>query len=111
MRSITLFVEDYGHEEFITAWIERFSLSRNLGPCRDKALVVRFLPSGYHPLLRVSQDLSERQPRILLVLGQAADWTFALRLDCPGQPFRGPRALWRMRSIHTVSPTMEKRMR
>ncbi len=25
MRSITLFVEDFGHEEFITAWIERFS--------------------------------------------------------------------------------------
>ncbi len=25
MPSITLFVEDFGHEEFITAWIERFS--------------------------------------------------------------------------------------
>ena len=25
MPSITLFVEDFGHEEFITAWIDRFS--------------------------------------------------------------------------------------
>ncbi len=40
------------------------------------AVVVRFRPSGYHPPLRVSQDLSERQRRILLILSQGGDWTF-----------------------------------
>lgn len=40
------------------------------------AVVVRFRPSGYHPPLRVSQDLSERQRRILLTLSQRKEWTF-----------------------------------
>jgi ATP-dependent DNA helicase RecG len=40
------------------------------------AVVVRFRPSGYHPPLRVSQDLSERQRQILLILSQGGDWTF-----------------------------------
>ncbi len=40
------------------------------------AVVVRFRPSGYHPPLRVSQDLSERQRRILLTLSSRKEWTF-----------------------------------
>ncbi len=32
------------------------------------AVVVRFRPSGYHPPLRVSHDLGDRQRRILLIL-------------------------------------------
>jgi len=38
------------------------------------AVTVRFLPSGYHPPLRVSHDLTERQRRILLVLGNGSRW-------------------------------------
>jgi ATP-dependent DNA helicase RecG len=38
------------------------------------AVVVRFRPSGYHPPLRVSLDLSDRQRRILLVLGDRTKW-------------------------------------
>ncbi|HET6387491.1 MAG TPA: ATP-binding protein [Armatimonadota bacterium] len=41
------------------------------------AVTVRFLPSGYHPPLRVSHDLTERQRRILLVLSGGAEWTLA----------------------------------
>src|SRR5271157_150332 len=40
------------------------------------AVVVRFRPSGYHPPLRVSQDLSERQRRILFTLSSRKEWTF-----------------------------------
>ena len=40
------------------------------------AVVVRFRPSGYHPPLRVSHDLSERQRRILLTLSSRKEWTF-----------------------------------
>ena len=40
------------------------------------AVVVRFRPAGYHPPLRVSQDLSERQRRILLTLSSRKEWTF-----------------------------------
>ena len=40
------------------------------------AVVVRFRPSGYHPPLRVGQDLSERQRRILLTLSSRKEWTF-----------------------------------
>ena len=40
MRSITLFVEDYGHEEFITAWIDRFSLETQV-PVRIRRYSVR----------------------------------------------------------------------
>jgi ATP-dependent DNA helicase RecG len=43
---------------------------------RAGAVVVRFRPAGYHPPLRVSQDLTERQRRILLILSQGGDWTF-----------------------------------
>ncbi len=43
---------------------------------RAGAVVVRFRPSGYHPPLRVSQALSERQRQILLILSQGGDWTF-----------------------------------
>jgi ATP-dependent DNA helicase RecG len=39
------------------------------------AVVVRFRPSGYHPPLRGTQDLSERQRRILLILSQGGDWS------------------------------------
>ncbi len=38
------------------------------------AVVVRFRPSGYHPPLRVSHDLTERQRRILLVLSDRNKW-------------------------------------
>ncbi len=40
------------------------------------AVVVRFQPSDYHPPLRVSQDLSERQRRMLLTLSGRQEWTF-----------------------------------
>ena len=38
-------------------------------------VVVRFWRSGYHPPMRVSHDLTERQRRILLVLGDRARWS------------------------------------
>ncbi len=38
------------------------------------AVVVRFRPSGYHPPLRVSHDLTDRQRRILLVLSDGERW-------------------------------------
>lgn len=38
------------------------------------AVVVRFLPSGYHPPLRVSHDLTERQREILLILSSGQQW-------------------------------------
>ena len=40
------------------------------------AVVVRFRPSGYHPPLRVSHDLSERQRRILQILGNGERLAF-----------------------------------
>jgi ATP-dependent DNA helicase RecG len=38
------------------------------------AVVVRFLPSGYHPPLRVSHDLTDRQRQILLILSDGQRW-------------------------------------
>ena len=38
------------------------------------AVVVRFRPSGYHPPLRISHDLTERQRRILLILSNREGW-------------------------------------
>ena len=40
------------------------------------AVVVRFLPSGYSPPLRVSHDLNDRQRQILLILSNTKEWTF-----------------------------------
>ncbi len=40
------------------------------------AVVVRFRPSGYHPPLRVSHNLTERQRRILQVLADGAKRRF-----------------------------------
>jgi ATP-dependent DNA helicase RecG len=40
------------------------------------AVVVRFRPSGYHPPLRISHDLSDRQRRILLALSDGKEWRF-----------------------------------
>ena len=37
-------------------------------------VVVRFLPSGYHPPLRVSHDLTDRQRQILLILSSGERW-------------------------------------
>jgi ATP-dependent DNA helicase RecG len=37
-------------------------------------LVVRFRPGGYHPPLRVSHDLTERQRQILLILSDRRKW-------------------------------------
>jgi ATP-dependent DNA helicase RecG len=50
------------------------------------AVVVRFRPSGYHPPLRVSQDLSERQRRILLTLSSRRQWTFPEIYDALDDP-------------------------
>ena len=50
------------------------------------AVVVRFRPNGYHPPLRVSRELSERQRRILLVLSQGGDWTFGKIYERPHDP-------------------------
>ncbi len=38
------------------------------------AVVVRFRPSSYHPPLRVSHDLTDRQRHILLVLSRGGQW-------------------------------------
>jgi len=38
------------------------------------AMTVRFLPSGYHPPLRVSHDLTDRQRQILLILSDRQKW-------------------------------------
>jgi ATP-dependent DNA helicase RecG len=38
------------------------------------AVVVRFLPSGYHPPLRVGHDLTDRQRQILLILSNGKQW-------------------------------------
>jgi ATP-dependent DNA helicase RecG len=38
------------------------------------AVVVRFRPSGYHPPLRVSHDLTDRQREILLILSDRERW-------------------------------------
>jgi ATP-dependent DNA helicase RecG len=38
------------------------------------AVVVRFRPSGYHPPLRVSHDLTDRQRQILLILSNGERW-------------------------------------
>ena len=38
------------------------------------AVVVRFRPSGYHPPLRVSHDLTDRQRRVLLILSERGMW-------------------------------------
>jgi ATP-dependent DNA helicase RecG len=38
------------------------------------AVVVRFQPSGYHPPLRVSHDLTDRHREILLVLSDQKRW-------------------------------------
>jgi ATP-dependent DNA helicase RecG len=40
---------------------------------RAGAVVVRFRPSGYHPPLRVSHNLTDRQRRILQILGDRAE--------------------------------------
>ena len=37
-------------------------------------VVVRFRPSGYHPPLRVSYDLTDRQRQILLILSDRQRW-------------------------------------
>jgi ATP-dependent DNA helicase RecG len=37
-------------------------------------VVVRFRPSGYHPPLRVSHDLSDRQRQILAILSDRRSW-------------------------------------
>jgi ATP-dependent DNA helicase RecG len=53
------------------------------------ALVVRFRPSGYHPPLRVSQDLTERQREVLHILSDGQRWRFQdilLRLAEPPAP-------------------------
>lgn len=51
------------------------------------AVVVRFRPSGYHPPLRVSHDLTDRQRRILLVLSDGERWRVRDILDkLPDRP-------------------------
>jgi ATP-dependent DNA helicase RecG len=40
------------------------------------AVVVRFRPNGYHPPLRVSHDLTDRQRRLLLILSNSKELTF-----------------------------------
>jgi ATP-dependent DNA helicase RecG len=40
------------------------------------AVVVRFLPTGYHPPLRVSHDLTDRQREILQMLSDGQRWRF-----------------------------------
>ena len=50
------------------------------------AVVVRFLPSGYAPPLRVGHDLSERQREVLLILSNGERWRFQdilTRLSAP----------------------------
>ena len=52
MRRVALFVEDFGHEEFITAWVQRFS--------RETGVPVDLLPysvRGGHG--RVLQELGQ----------------------------------------------------
>ena len=39
-------------------------------------VVVRFRPSGYHPPLRISHNLTERQRRILMLVADGAKWSF-----------------------------------
>ncbi len=39
-------------------------------------VVVRFRPSGYHPPLRISHDLTDRQRRILLMLSDGRERRF-----------------------------------
>jgi ATP-dependent DNA helicase RecG len=49
-------------------------------------VVVRFRPSGYHPPLRVSHDLTDRQREILQILGNGERWRFQdllARLSAP----------------------------
>ena len=43
---------------------------------RSGELIVRFLPSGYVPPLRISHDLTDRQRQILTVLGDGRRWKF-----------------------------------
>ena len=40
------------------------------------AVVVRFLPSGYSPPLRVSHDLTDRQRQVLLILSDGKEHRF-----------------------------------
>jgi ATP-dependent DNA helicase RecG len=40
------------------------------------AVVVRFRPSGYHPPLRVSHDLTDRQREVLHILSDRQRWRF-----------------------------------
>jgi ATP-dependent DNA helicase RecG len=40
------------------------------------AVVVRFLPSGYHPPRRVGHDLTDRQRQILLIVSDGKEWRF-----------------------------------
>ena len=51
------------------------------------AVVVRFRPSGYHPPLRISHNLAERQRRILLILSDRERWRIRDILEkLPDQP-------------------------
>lgn len=52
-------------------------------------VVVRFLPSSYHPPLRVSRDLTERQRRILLILAGGTKRSFSeIYQQAPDSPAR-----------------------
>lgn len=52
-------------------------------------VVVRFLPSSYHPPLRVSRDLRERQRRILLILADGTKRSFSeVYQQVPDSPAR-----------------------
>jgi len=52
-------------------------------------VVVRFLPSSYHPPLRVSRDLTERQRRILLILADGTKRSFSeIYQQVPDSPAR-----------------------
>ncbi len=50
---------------------------------------VRFRPSSYHPPLRVSHDLTDRQREVLQILGDGQRWRFQdvlARLSAPPAP-------------------------
>jgi ATP-dependent DNA helicase RecG len=55
-------------------------------------VVVRFLPSSYHPPLRVSHDLTDRQRQILHVLSNGERWRFRDILEQLPEP-PAPRTL------------------
>ena len=88
------------------------------------AVVVRFRPSGYHPPLRVSQALSERQRQMLLTLSSRKEWTFpeiykslddppserTVRMELQRVEWAGPGRLPRTREVRQVVAQIARRM-